>query len=341
MELVAVTEESLNINNDINNDIINSVKLSVQIPLEHRGLRLDQALALCFPMHSRMRITQWIRAGQVSVDGVVIAPKIKVVGNEVVEINASVLPAQEDLAESIDLKVVFEDDQILIINKPAGLVVHPGAGNPTGTLLNALLHHAPILRQLPRGGIVHRLDKDTTGLMVVAKTLRAHTHLVAALQRREIEREYVALIGNPMIAGGTIDAPMGRHPLQRIKMAVIASGKPAVTHYRCAKRYQGFTLLDIKLETGRTHQIRVHLSYKGLPIVGDALYGWRHKVPPQSSLALQEAIRGFNRQALHAKRLTVPHPLTQEKMTWEAPLPADFADLIALLAPPASQNLVK
>ncbi|MBS0288534.1 MAG: 23S rRNA pseudouridine(1911/1915/1917) synthase RluD [Proteobacteria bacterium] len=295
-------------------------------------MRLDQALAQCFPSHSRTRLTQWIRKGQVLLDGLVIAPKVKVNGGESVTIQA-VVESHEENGEPIPLNIQFEDENLLVVNKPANFVVHPAAGNRRGTLLNALLYHVPSLALLPRAGIVHRLDKNTTGLMVIAKTLSAHTGLVSALQNRDIQRDYIALVSAEVIAGGTIDAPIGRHPHQRTKMAVVSSGKPARTHYRCLKRYIGFTLLDVKLETGRTHQIRVHLSHQGYPIVGDAPYGWRYRLPPKSSPELAQALMVFNRQALHAKGLSLIHPITKEPLSWQAPLPNDFANLIKLLQP--------
>lgn len=307
------------------------IQLEMTLPENCRGMRFDQALAKCFPEHSRTRLTQWIRCGQAILDGVRCEPKLKVNGGEQVQILAQILPVHEDNPEALPLDIIYEDDDILVLNKPAGLVVHPAAGNRQGTLLNALLFHSPMLKLLPRAGIVHRLDKDTTGLMVVAKTLTAHTALVAALQRREIEREYFALVGAELIAGGTIETQMGRHPQNRIKMAVVNSGKPACTHYRCQERYHGFTLLKVKLETGRTHQIRVHLSHLGFPIVGDALYGWRCKLPPKSLPALQEELVKFKRQALHACKLSLKHPVSNEMLSWEAGLPLDFANLLTLL----------
>lgn len=312
----------------LGNQIIN---LNTCIPEECRGMRVDQALAKCFPEHSRSRITQWIRQGQVSLDGKILEPKIRVNGGEMVQIEATMLPLHEETAQDIPLNLIYEDNEILVLNKPAGLVVHPAAGNRQGTLLNALLYHAPQLAQLPRAGIVHRLDKDTTGLMVVAKTLEAHTALVAALQRRDIKREYVALVGAEVIAGSTIDEPIGRHPYQRTKMAVIHSGKPARTHFRCKKRYHGFTLLDVKLETGRTHQIRVHLAHIGYPIVGDATYGWRYRIPAKSSIELQNSLLAFKRQALHARALSLIHPISGQELSWQAPLPEDFTELLKLL----------
>lgn len=310
-----------------------SIALEVSVPETYRGLRLDQALAKCFPLHSRSRLTQWIKTRQVTVNGEHWEPKAKVLGGETIAINAMLEPQQEDVGESIPLNIVFEDDDIIILNKPANLVVHPGAGNKQGTLLNALLYHAPQLAHLPRAGIVHRLDKDTTGLMVIAKTLAAHTRLVAMLQNREIERKYYALVAQELIAGGSINEPIGRHMQHRKKMAVHQNGKPACTHYRCYKRYRGFTLLDVKLETGRTHQIRVHLSHIGYPIVGDSIYGWRYRVPAQSSSELQQILSEFKRQALHAYSLQFEHPISKEVMQWQAPIPDDFETLLLLLLP--------
>lgn len=311
------------------------VYLSTTIEENYAGLRLDQALAKCFPEHSRARLTDWIKQGNVQVDGESWVPKSKLKGGESVKIDADVFARQDDVGEDIPLTILFEDDDILILNKPAGCVVHPGAGNRQGTLLNALLHHAPTLRNIPRAGIVHRLDKDTTGLMVVAKTLKAHTQLVEDLSNRTVEREYLALIGGEWISGKSIDLPIGRHRTQRTKMAVITTGagKPARTHFRCHKRFEGYTLLYAKLDTGRTHQIRVHLSHDGYPIVGDATYGWRYRVPKGASLELQEQIRGFKRQALHAWKLSLVHPVTQEKLSFEAPVPDDYANLLAVLTP--------
>lgn len=308
-----------------------NINLTAHIPEDYSGMRVDQALAKCFPDYSRSRLTQWLKAGHVRINGLPMAPKSKVVGNEAIVIQTDLNAELADLPEAIALQVIYEDEHLLIINKPAGLVVHPGAGNRQGTLLNALLHYLPQLQQVPRAGIIHRLDKDTTGIMVVAKTLISHTALVASLALREIKREYVALVGVEILAGKTIRHPIGRHRSQRVKMTVTDAGKPAITHFRCAKRFKGFTLLQVRLETGRTHQIRVHLSHEGYPIVGDSMYGWRYKVPAQSSLALQEAIRVFPRQALHAHRLGLNHPITQQPMQWEAPIPEDLSHLLHLI----------
>lgn len=310
------------------------VYLTTVIEKDYAGHRLDAALAKCFPEHSRARLTDWIRQGDVSVDGKHWEPKTKLKGGESVLIDTVMQPQHEDVEQPIPLDIVYEDDDILILNKPAGRVVHPGAGNRQGTLLNALLYHAPSLRTVPRAGIVHRLDKDTTGLMVVAKTLTAHTKLVADLAARTIEREYLTLIAGEWISGKTIDLPIGRHPTQRTKMAVMkTSGKPARTHFRCHKRYEGYTLLHAKLDTGRTHQIRVHLSHDGQAVVGDSTYGWRYRVPKGASIELQEHIRAFQRQALHAWKLSLMHPVTGERLSFEAPLPEDFATLLTFLVP--------
>lgn len=308
------------------------VYLTTVMDESYGGQRLDQALAKCFPAHSRARLTDWIKRNEVWVNGEHWEPKRKLKGGESILIDAEVAAQQADEGQAIPLSIIYEDDEILVLNKPAGRVVHPGAGNRQSTLLNALLYHAPALREIPRAGIIHRLDKDTTGLMVVAKTLAAHTKLVASLAAREIEREYLVLIAGEWIAGKTIDLPIGRHPTQRTKMAVMkTSGKPARTHFRCYQRYEGYTLLHAKLETGRTHQIRVHLSHDGFPVVGDSTYGWRYRVPKGASVALQEAIRRFSRQALHAWKLSLDHPVSGERLSFEVPLPDDFAALLTCM----------
>ena len=280
------------------------------------GHRFDAALAMALPQYSRRRIRAWIDAGRVTVDGAIAAPTRKVRGDERVVVRAEVEPpAAIPLPEPIALAIVYEDATLIVIDKPAALVVHPGAGNRTGTLQNALLHHAPGLAAVPRAGIVHRLDKDTTGLLVVAKTIPAQTSLVRQLAARTVTREYVALVAGDLARGGTVDAPIGRHPTRRTAMAVVASGKPARTHYDVVERFGAATLLACRLETGRTHQIRVHLAKLGHPLVGDPAYG------------KPGAVR-FVRQALHAARLSLRHPATGAACTWESPLPADFAALV-------------
>lgn len=302
-----------------------------RVPAELSGLRLDQALARLFDGYSRSRLQAWIRAGRVRVEGEVRKPKDKVLAGEAVELLAELEAQVPCRPQAIPLQRVYEDDHLLVIDKPAGLVVHPAAGNPDGTLQNALLHFDPALDRLPRAGIVHRLDKETTGLMVVARTPLAHRRLVEALQARSIKRHYQALVVGRPTAGGRVEAPIGRHPRVRTRMAVTAQGKPAVTHYRLAESFRIHTLLDVALETGRTHQIRVHMAYIHLPLVGDPLYGGRLKLPPGADEATRRALQGFRRQALHARRLELTHPATGEPMAWEAPLPADLAELLAVL----------
>ena len=297
-------------------------------------MRLDQVLAKLLPEYSRSRLQDWITHEKVKVDGKISTIKQKVWGGEIIEVVPQSIPSEQPhLAENIALNVVFEDDSILIINKPAGLVVHPGSGNWEGTLLNALLHHVPQLAEIPRAGIVHRLDKDTSGLLVVAKTLTAQTALVRQLQARSVRREYFALVFGEVERAGTVDAPLGRHPTQRTKMAIVEDGKPAVTHYSVEERFpatstgsgQGCTLLRCKLETGRTHQIRVHLASIRHPLVGDSTYiKGAQKCAPQ----LRALLAAFSRQALHAAQLGLEHPVTGEWLEWQAPLPEDMAQLL-------------
>ncbi len=305
-----------------------TVQFRMEIPAELAGSRLDQVLAELQPDFSRARLQAWIKAGRVTVNGHTLRAKDKVVGGEVVEVQAD-LPTQERWeAQSLPLDILYEDKQLIIVNKPPGLLVHPGAGNPDHTLVNALLYHAPELATVPRAGVIHRLDKDTSGVLAVARTVPAHTHLVASLQAREFEREYRALVSGVMTAGGMVDAPVGRHPVHRLRMAVVESGKEAVTHYRVEQRFRAHTLIRLQLETGRTHQIRVHMAHIHYPIVGDPLYGGRLKMPRQPSESLQAALRGFRRQALHAARLGLEHPKTQKFMEWETPLPSDMHALL-------------
>lgn len=304
---------------------------TVSIPPEMAGLRLDQALAELFSEFSRARLQQWIREGQVRLDGRRPRPKDKVLGGERVELEAVAEPQEVHAPEAIPLDVVYEDEQLLVIDKPAGLVVHPAVGNRAGTLLNALLHHAPELATVPRAGIVHRLDKDTSGLLVVARTLTAQHRLVAQLQARAVKREYQAIVVGCMTAGGTVDAPIGRHPVDRKRMAVVGRGKPAVTHYRVLERYRAHTRLRIQLETGRTHQIRVHMAHIRFPLLGDPVYGGRLRLPVGASPELVAALRGFRRQALHARRLGLVHPESGAWMEWEAGLPADLTALVEVL----------
>jgi len=296
----------------------------------HYGARLDQVVAELFSEYSRSRLKEWIQQGKVQVDDeVCTVPRQKLKGDESIVINAELVQEVYHKAEDIDINVVYEDDHVLVINKPRDVVVHPGAGNTSGTLLNALLSHVPGIEQIPRAGIVHRLDKDTTGLMVVAKTLQAQNHLVEQLQSREMGREYEAICYGTMVAGGTVDAPIGRHPTKRTLMAVRELAKPAITHYRVIEKFRAFTHLRLKLDTGRTHQIRVHMAHIKHPLVGDPGYGGRTRLPKGASDEFIAALRKFNRQALHAAQLSFSHPETEEWLTFQAPLPDDFQTLLS------------
>lgn len=309
------------------------LKLSAEVTEEQLGLRLDQAVASLFPDYSRTRIKEWILAEMVKIDGVVInRPREKVYTDQFIEVDALLPDEVVFHPQNIKLDIVFEDEHILVINKPAGLVVHPGAGNPDGTVLNALLYHYPEIVEVPRAGIVHRLDKDTTGLMVVAKNIPAQTHLVEALQAREITREYDAIAMGTFTAGGRVEAAIGRDKVNRIKMAVNPTGgKDAVTHYRVAEKYRAHTRLRLRLETGRTHQIRVHMAYVGHILVGDPVYGGRPRPPKGASEELTTTLRTFKRQALHAIMLRLTHPITGELMEWHAPVPDDMINLAHVL----------
>ncbi len=307
---------------------------AVRIPIELKGSRVDQLAAQYYPQFSRAKLQAWIRSGDLTLNDQTVKPNLRVKGEETLRL---VVPDELPVLsvatpEEIPLDIVFEDDAFMVINKPAGLVVHPAPGHATGTLVNALLHHAPILESLPRAGIVHRIDKDTTGLLLVAKTLASHTALVRQLEKRAIHREYRALVVGEVISGGTVEARMGRHPQHRIKMAVLEHGRSAVTHYRVEKRFPQFTQLSVRLETGRTHQIRVHMMHQGFPLVGDPLYGragWQPKGAPDQ---VREQLALFNRQALHAARLGVTHPTTDEWLEFSVPLPEDYQQLLAALS---------
>lgn len=308
--------------------------LHAQIPQDKLGWRLDAVLAEIFSDFSRNRLQDWVKAGQVTLDGqLVTKPNSKVLGGEQVALQAVIEDEIEYIAQAIPLEVVYEDAAILVLNKPAGLVVHPGAGNPDGTLLNALLFHYPELRSVPRAGIVHRLDKETTGLMVVAKTVPAQTHLVEQLQRHEVERVYDAIVVGRVISGGKVDQPIGRHPTDRKRMSVIRTGggKPAVSHYRVLERFREHTHVRVQLETGRTHQIRVHMAYLGFPLIGDPVYGGRLRIPQQMMPEFADYLRGFKRQALHAGQLSLTHPVTAKVMKWKVPMPDDMLALIDIL----------
>lgn len=302
------------------------------VPLELAGRRLDQAMARLFPDFSRSRLKQWILKGCVEIDGVVPRPRDKVIGGETISLRAEAEEKQEARPDAIDLDVLFEDDSIIVLNKPAGLVVHPGAGNQRGTLMNALLHHRASLAELPRAGIVHRLDKDTSGVMVVAASLQAHTDLVRQIEQRDVHREYQAVCQGVLTAGGHVDQPIGRHRVDRLRMTVRDDGKPARTHYRVIQRYRAHTHMMARLETGRTHQIRVHMAHIRHPLIGDPVYGGRLRMPAGASEELRDAVRNFRRQALHASRLELVHPATGDLVTFLAELPQDLRELLAVLA---------
>lgn len=305
--------------------------LTADIPLDLAGLRLDQALSELFPDFSRSRLQTWIRNGSAVVDGAVLAPRHRILGGERVILRAEAEENTTALAQDIPLPILYEDESILIVDKPAGLVVHPAPGHRDGTLQNALLHHCPALAGIPRAGLVHRLDKDTSGLLMAAKTLAAHKYLVDQLQARTAHREYLALVQGALTGGGTVDQPIGRHATDRKRFAVREGGRPAITHYRLAERFSRHTLLRVKLETGRTHQIRVHMAHLGYPLVGDPAYGGRPRLPAGAGERLAAALRDFKRQALHAETLGLDHPETGQYHEWRAPLPADFAALLDAL----------
>ncbi len=309
-----------------------TVQLRLQIPDKLAGQRLDQALAQLLPDYSRSRLKTWIDAGEVLVDGAACRPRDKLNGGETIDVAATLTEETAAEAQAIPLEMAYEDKHVFIVNKPPGLVVHPGAGNPDQTLQNALLSRDAELAALPRAGIVHRLDKDTSGLLIVARTIKAHTALVRMLEAREIHREYEAISRGVMTAGGTIAAPIDRHPTDRVRMAIRQGGRDAVTHYRVIKRYRAHTHVRVQLETGRTHQIRVHLTHAGYPIVGDRVYGGRLALPKGATEELRVALREFPRQALHAARLQLEHPVTGKPLEAQAALPQDMVQLLAILA---------
>jgi len=316
-----------------------TIRHEATVPLSAAGWRFDRALAEMFPDYSRSRLTAWVKAGAVTLDGAVAPPRQLLRGGEQVRLEA-VLEAEVELEpEDIALEVVHQDEHVLVLNKPAGLVVHPGAGNPAGTMLNALLHHDPKLAELPRGGIVHRLDKETSGLMVVARSLPAHTALVEMLSRHDVERQYEAVVLGQLVAGGTVDAPIGRHMGDRLRQAVRdeEDGKHAVTHYRLRERFRAHALLQCNLETGRTHQIRVHMAHIGHALVGDPLYGGGLRLPKGATPELVAALRGFRRQALHAERLAFAHPVSGEPLSFSAARPADLDELVRILRADTAQ----
>lgn len=304
--------------------------LEAQVPAALDGQRFDRVLAELFPQFSRARLQRWIKEGKATLGGHPARAKDTVFVGAQLQVVPEVEPDTAWTAEAIALEIVYEDESLLVINKPPGLVVHPGAGNLSGTLVNALLHHAPELAGVPRAGIVHRLDKDTSGLIVVARNLEAHHALVSQLQAREVSRIYTALVEGIMVAGGTVDEPMARHSVDRQRMAVVAGGREALTHYRVRERFRAHTLLEVRLETGRTHQIRVHMAHMHHPVVGDPVYG-RLRIPKGCASAVAEVLRGFRRQALHAERLELDHPRTGERCRWTVPVPGDMQALLTVL----------
>ncbi len=308
------------------------MNLNIIIPNRLIGERIDSALAQMLPDYSRSKITAWVRSGGALINAKTFKPKEKVLGGEIVALSIKPEKTNDWLPEDIALDIVFADDDIIVVNKPVGLVTHPGAGNWTGTLANALLHYDPSLANLDRAGIVHRLDKNTSGLMVVARSELAQKNLVEQLQTHSVSREYSAIVYGHMISGGTVDMPIGRDPKDRIKQAVIDTGKDATTHYRVIERFANHTHIKAILETGRTHQIRVHMSHIGHPLIADPMYGGKIRFPKKAPEALKDALKGFNRQALHAKKLTLTHPISGESMSWKAPLPDDLQALLRMLA---------
>ncbi|PIE20932.1 MAG: 23S rRNA pseudouridine(1911/1915/1917) synthase RluD [Neptuniibacter caesariensis] len=315
-----------------------SIQLETLVTDDLVGKRLDQAVAQLFSDYSRSRLQEWIKNGSLTVDGEVKRPRDKLLGGERIAIAAELETIEDHQPQDIPLNIVYEDDHILVINKPAGLVVHPAVGHRDGTLLNALLFHCPDIAQVPRAGIVHRLDMDTTGLMVVAKTIAAQTELVEQLQERAMGREYEAVVNGVMTGGGVVDEPMGRHSKNRQKMAVVGLGKEAITHYRVLRKLRSHTHIRLKLETGRTHQIRVHMAHINYPLVGDQVYGGRFRLPKGCSDEMIATLKAFKRQALHAKKLELWHPDTGEQLSWEVDLPADMQQLLDVLAIDADEH---
>ncbi len=304
---------------------------TAQVPDAAAGRRFDAVLAELFPEYSRSRLAEWIKSGDARLDGREVRPRDPVRGGETVSLTAVLEIQTRSEPEDIALDILHEDEHVFVLDKPAGLVVHPGAGNPAGTLVNALLHRDPALAALPRAGIVHRLDKDTSGVMVVARTLQAHAALVEQLSAREVHRQYLAVVVGALVSGGTVNAPIDRHPRDRLRQAVREDGREAVTHYRLRERFRAHTLLECRLETGRTHQIRVHMAHIKHPIVGDPLYGGPLKLPKQATEDLVAALRGFRRQALHAEVLEFAHPVSGKPIRCDAPMPADMQALVATL----------
>lgn len=317
-----------------------TIRHAAEVPLSAAGRRFDQALAEMFPDYSRSRLSGWIKSGSVTLDGGQVQPRVLLRGGEQVQLDVELENEVTSAPEAMALDIVHQDDDLLVLNKPAGLVVHPGAGNPVGTLMNGLLHHDPKLAELPRAGIVHRLDKDTSGLMVVARTLPTYTALVDLLSRHEVERQYEAVVLGTLVSGGTVDEPMGRHIGDRLRQAVRdeEDGKRAVTHYRLRERFRAHSVIQCQLETGRTHQIRVHLAHIGHALIGDPLYGGGLKLPKGASAELTATLRGFRRQALHAEKLAFIHPATGESMSFSVERPDDLRGLIEALRADLVEN---
>ena len=305
--------------------------LEALVPIQCHGMRLDQVAAELFPDYSRNRHATWNKEGRLMVDGRTVKPRDKATASAQVTLMVTHEPVIDWQPQRLPLDIIFEDEHILVVNKPAGVVVHPAAGHADGTLVNALLAHSPELDALPRGGIVHRLDKETSGIMFVARTSLAHKSLVAQLSERTVSRTYCAVCAGALTGGGKIDAPIDRHPMARTKMAVVADGKPAVTHYRIARRFKHYTQLQVNLETGRTHQIRVHMAHRKWPLIGDPVYGGRQRVPAGASDLLISTLRGFPRQALHAQALEFEHPASGDWMEFETDLPDDLVNLLEVL----------
>ncbi len=308
-----------------------TVNLSATVPDNLAGKRFDQIASELFGDYSRSRIQSWIKSGELTVNGATRKPKEKLVGGETLQVQAELQEEESWEPAAIALDIVYEDDALIVVNKPRGLVVHPAAGHRNDTLLNALLNHCPGLSVLPRAGIVHRIDKDTTGLLVIAKTLPAHASLVEQLQAKTMLREYEAIACGVMTGGGKVDEPIGRHPTQRTKQAVHHAGKEAVTHYRVIERFRAHTHIRVQLETGRTHQIRVHMAHINYPLLGDPVYGGRLRLPKGATQELIDGLRSFKRQALHARTLGLEHPVTGEFIEWSSELPADMSALLQVL----------
>jgi 23S rRNA pseudouridine1911/1915/1917 synthase len=307
------------------------ISLSAEVPEDLAGNRLDQVAARLFPEYSRARLQSWIKDGSLRVNAQSLRPRDRLKTGDLLQIEVKLVSSEQFLPQPIQLDIIFEDEDLVILNKPANLVVHPAAGHWQGTLLNGLLHAYPELEAIPRAGIVHRLDKDTTGLMVVAKNLQSHSILVQQLQERSVEREYEAIVHGVLTGGGIIDAPLGRHPVNRKKKAVIVKGKDSITHYRVLQRFRSHTHVQLNLQTGRTHQIRVHMTHINHSLVGDPLYGGRLQLPTACSEELEQNLRNFKRQALHARRLALVHPTSERKLSWEVVAPDDFQQLLSAI----------